>query len=236
MRLQLCPVMMPSIFHLFSLILYPSLTWRTRPKTRLLVSQSRKMANSRALKFDFCVLNSGQVVSIGCFECCDLLIEVIQWWLPLKNTSGSFPVRMILPWFLTIYNNYSSDLCFKLKTVGDSCLLYCDRCFPPKKAERKNALAQHVCISYLLWSCFLSLSNYLCSDFGIIRCIQVQVAWLFWLALWSIGGLFFCNSLGRVLRKNQRLGWGRGFSGFRGTRCLWFRDIQLGILKVDGWY
>lgn len=234
MRLQLCPVMMPSIFHLFSLILYPSLNWRTRPKTQLLVSQSRKITNSIALKFDFCVLNSGQVVSIGCLW----VLWSLNWSHPvmvaIKNTSGNFPVKMILPCFLTKYNNYSSSLFFKLKTVGDSCLLYCDHCFPQKKAERKNALAQHVCISYLLWSCFLSLSNYLCSDFGIIHCIQVQVAWLFWLALWSIGGLFFCNSLGRVLRKNQRLGWGRGLSGFRGTRCLWFRDVQLRILKVDG--
>lgn len=105
--------------------------------------------------------------------------------------------------------------------------------FSTEKGWRKNVLAQHVCVSYLPWSCLLSLSNYLCSDFGIIHCIQVQVAWLFWLALWSIGGLFFCNLLGRVLRKNQRLGWGRGFSGFTSTRCMWFRGIQLGILKVD---
>lgn len=140
MRLQLCPVMMPSIFHLFSLSLYPSLTWRTHPKTQLLVSLSSKIASSKALKFYFCVLNTGEGVSVQCLECCDLLNEVIQWWLPLKIPQAIFLLRCLFPVLLTIYNGFSSNLCFKLKTVNDTCLLYYDHCFPQKRAERKMSL------------------------------------------------------------------------------------------------
>lgn len=109
MRLQLCPVMMPSIFHLFSLSLYPSLTWRTHPKTQLLVSLNSKMACSKALKFYFCALNTGEVVGIQCFECCDLLNEVIQWWFPLKMPWTVFLLRCICCVLLTIYNDFASN-------------------------------------------------------------------------------------------------------------------------------
>lgn len=140
MRLQLCPVMMPSIFHLFSLSLYPLLTWRTHPKTQLLVSLSSKMASSKALKFYFCVLNTGEVVSTQGFECCDPLNEVIQWWLPLKIPRVVFLLRCLCPVLLTMYNEFSSNLCYKLKTVNDTCLFYDDHCFPQKRAERKMSL------------------------------------------------------------------------------------------------
>lgn len=142
MRLQLCPVMMPSIFHLFSLSLYPSLTWRTHPKTLLLVSLNSKMWSSKALKFYFyfCVLNSGEVVSIQCFECCDPLNEVTQWWLPLKIPRAVFLLTCLCPVLLTIYNDFSSNLCFKLKTVNYSCLLYYDHCFPQKRSGTKMSL------------------------------------------------------------------------------------------------
>lgn len=140
MRLQLCPVMMPSIFHLFSLSLYPSLTWRTHPKTQLSVSLSSKMASSRALKFYFCVPNTGEVVSIQCFECYDLLNEVIQGWLPLKIPQAVSLLRCLCCVLLTIYNDFSSNLCLKLKSVNGTCLLYYDHCFPQKRAERKMSL------------------------------------------------------------------------------------------------
>ena len=140
MRLQLCPVMMPSIFHLFSLSLYPSLTWRTHPKTQLLVSLSSKMTSSKALRFYFCLLNTGEAVSIQCFECRNLLNEVIQGWLPLKIPQAVFLLRCLCVVLLAIYNDFSSNLCFKLKTVNDTCLLYYGYCFPQKRAERKMSL------------------------------------------------------------------------------------------------
>lgn len=153
----------------------------------------------------------------------------------VKNALGNFMVKVSLSYSA---NNTYWFLCkIVLQAKDSTCYLFIVlwSFFFHRKGWKKSVLAQHVYISYLPWSCLLSLSNYLGSDFGILHCIQVQVAWLFWLALWSIGGLFFCNLLGRVLRKNQRLGWGRGSSGFTGTRCMWFRGIQLGILKVDLW-
>lgn len=123
MRLQLCSVMMPSIFHLFGLSLYPSRSWRTHPKTQLSVSLSSEMVNYKALKFYFCREYWGRQWAIQCFDCFDLLGEISQWWLPLKLPWAIILLSSLYPILLTMCNDFFANLCFKVKAVNDTCLL-----------------------------------------------------------------------------------------------------------------